>query len=185
MCKEVNIILIKMFLLVILLLVAVFMDFTSFKIKNRLILFGFILGAILRIYDMEWTSILDGFIGMVVPVIILLPFFLFRVLGAGDIKLFSVIGIFYGASFVLNSMLYSLFIAGLMSIFYLFKSKQFQARYEYFLLYMKTSYVKIKNRDGTIKDIAPYYDVSRDGYKGVIHYSIAIILAVVIQLLWK
>jgi prepilin peptidase CpaA len=183
--KEVNNILVKMFLLVILLLVAVIMDFASFKIKNRLILFGIIIGVLLRIYDLEWTSILDGFIGMVVPVIILLPFFLFKVLGAGDIKLFSVIGLFYGTTFVLNSMLYSLFIAGFISIIFLFKSKQFQARYEYFILYMKTSYGKVTNKEGNIKTFSPYYDVSRDGYRGVIHYSMAIIVAVIIQFISK
>lgn len=185
MCKEVNLIIIKMLLLVILLIVAVIMDFYSFKIKNSLILLGLVLGTILRICDMGWTSILDGLLGMVVPVMILLPFFLFKVLGAGDIKLFAVIGMFYGTNFVLNSMLYSLFIAGLISIIYLFKSKQFQVRYEYFILYMRTSLEKVKNRGDSKGEVTPYYDVSRDGYNGVIHYSLAIMVAVIIQFIWK
>ncbi len=170
-----------MILLVTFLSLAVIMDFASFKIKNRLILFGLIVGILLRIYDMEWTSILDGIIGMVVPVIILFPFFLFKVLGAGDIKLFSVIGLFYGNTFVLNSMLYSLFIAGFMSIIVLIKSKQFQSRYEYFIWYIKYFYLKVTREGGSRNEIIPYYDVSRDGYTGVIHYSLAIIIAVIIQ----
>lgn len=161
------------------------MDFASFKIKNRLILIGLIVGMLLRIYDMEWTSLLDGFIGMVVPVIILFPFFLFKVLGAGDIKLFSMIGLFYGIPFVLNSMLYSLFIAGFMSILYLIRSKQFQARYEYFIRYIKSSYVKVTKDEKSRNGIIPYYDVSRDGNTGVIHYSLAIIVAVMIQFICK
>lgn len=180
-----NIILIKMILLVILLLIAVFMDFASFKVKNLLILFGLIVGSLLRIYDLEWTSLLHGFLGMTVPVIILFPFFLFKVLGAGDIKLFSVIGLFYGVTFVLNSMLFSLFIAGFMSIIYLFKSKQFQARYEYFIRYIKSSHRRVSKEERSRNKITPYYDISKEGYTGVIHYSLAIFVAVIIQFIYN
>jgi len=161
------------------------MDFASFKIKNSLILFGIIIGMLLRIYDMEWTSILEGFIGMIIPVIILFPFFLFKVLGAGDIKLFSVIGLFYGSTFVLNSMLYSLFIAGFISIIVLIKSKQFQKRYQYFICYIKSYSTRVMKDQGNLNSITPYYDNSRDSITAVIHYSLAIIIAVIFQFVYK
>lgn len=105
------------------------MDLKAFKIKNSLILVAFGFGILFLIYNITFSNLVHSFGGAILPIILLFPLFLCRALGAGDIKLFAVIGFFFGASFVLNVMLYSLFVAGLLSIIHVLKVNRLHKRY--------------------------------------------------------
>jgi len=89
--------------LVCLLLLAVRMDLRSYKISNHLILIGIITGFLFDVYEYGQAGISLWLPGILLPVILLFPLFIIKALGAGDIKLFSVIGSFYGAAYVLKS----------------------------------------------------------------------------------
>jgi Flp pilus assembly protein protease CpaA len=65
------------------------------------------------------TTLLQSIIGIVLPVVILFALYALRILGAGDIKLFSVIGAFTGFSvwkIICLSMIFGAFAGAVMVI---------------------------------------------------------------------
>ncbi len=99
---------------------AVWQDLQAYKIDNRLIVFGFIAGAGIRIYAGTF-SLFGSLLELTVPIILLFILYLVRVLGAGDIKLFSVISIILGHSLTLQILWGSFLVAAVVAIFYLIK----------------------------------------------------------------
>ncbi len=73
-------------------MVAVMMDIKSGKISNRLIFWGLCVALVRRLWVEGSVGLLTGVVQISLPVIILYLFFLAGALGAGDIKLFSLIG---------------------------------------------------------------------------------------------
>ncbi len=71
---------------------AVVSDIRFQRISNRLILTGLGVGLIRRLLLEGSAGLLAGVIQIILPVIFLYLFFLIGALGAGDIKLFSLIG---------------------------------------------------------------------------------------------
>jgi prepilin peptidase CpaA len=160
----------------------VFEDLKSYKISNRLLMVGLIMGLLIRFYEFSWEGIITWFIGSIIPIFLLFLVFLLKGLGAGDIKLFSVIGCFYGVPFVLESIVVAFFVGAIMSILYLVK---------YYLLfyYLKNLFHKIPiyyngkhSRYKSKKEVPVilYSKPEREKYKGVIHFSVAILTAVII-----
>jgi prepilin peptidase CpaA len=173
----VKLISIKLVCLVCLLSLATYKDLTSYKIKNQLIYLGLFLGILFCTYENGWTGILLGISGAIVPIIILFPLFLFKVLGAGDIKLFSIVGCFYGVTYVIHLIWIAFIIAAVISVIHLIKHKNMFFRLQVLVNYIQTiSKNKVSSRVG--KKIVPYYDIKKDGYEGVIQFSPAILLAV-------
>lgn len=154
------------------------MDLKSFKIKNHLILSGIFLGLIFHLFEKNLNNFFGGILGSILPLIFLFPLFKLKALGAGDIKLFSVIGLFFGRLFVLQSILYSFLIGGVLSMIHLIRKKQFLSRYQYLIQYTKTYFLKSSSTK-----IPPYYNIKEQGYTGVIHFTVAIFLGVILQLL--
>jgi prepilin peptidase CpaA len=73
---------------------AVVSDFREMRISNRLIASGLIWGLVLRIMGDGSAGIIFFLFNVSIPVILLFLFFQLRAVGAGDIKLFSVVGAF-------------------------------------------------------------------------------------------
>lgn len=68
------------------------MDFRERRISNRLIALGLLSGLILRVIGEGSIGIAHFIVNISIPVILLFLLFQLRALGAGDIKLFSVVG---------------------------------------------------------------------------------------------
>lgn len=98
-------------ILLLLLLIAVYTDMTKTIISNRLIIVGFLVGLVFRIFGEGRTGILVYIVNISIPVILLFLLFFVRALGAGDIKLFSMIGAFLPTEQLLQVMMMA-FIAG-------------------------------------------------------------------------
>ena len=75
-----------------LLMSAVVTDFRERRISNRLIALGLFIGLIFRILGEGSIGIVHFLVNISIPVILLFLLFQLRALGAGDIKLFSVVG---------------------------------------------------------------------------------------------
>lgn len=73
---------------------AVYTDLTQTRISNRLIVAGLLFGLILRMVGEGSIGILVYLVNISIPVILLYLLFQLHALGAGDIKLFSMIGAF-------------------------------------------------------------------------------------------
>ena len=151
-----------------LVLIAVCMDLKSMKISNRLILLGIILSLVRRFFCEETGGVLTGLFLIFIPVILLYLLFLVGALGAGDIKLFSLIGGFVNLKELLWCIVFAFIFGGLLSI-----GK---------MLYSGTFFPSIQN---VIKYFCGLFRGNRGPYqpqsmeKGRIHFSLAILLGLV------
>lgn len=151
----------------VLLVAAAAEDVKSCRVSNYLILAGYSMGIFVKIRQDGYMGMLFFLWGAAVPVFLLWCLFLFRMLGAGDIKLFSVIGGLYGTSFTMEVIVAALFLGAGMSVFHLLKAGGFKYRLHYLAEYV-SNYLKTGER-------LPYYVRARDGKKPVIHFAVAVL----------
>jgi len=176
---------IKAACLIFLILFGVYRDLKFYKISNLLISIGIPMGFAFQIYEIGRKGIIISLSGIFLPILLLFILFLFKVLGAGDIKLFSVVGSFYGASFVFQTIIIAFLLGGVMSVIHLIKSKQVIYRLRFLAEYIQT-YSRNANclkEKGKKQVVIPYYDIKKDGYGGTIHFSIAILGAFITQII--
>lgn len=109
--------------LMILLLAAVITDLRSRRIPNTLVLTGVLLALASHALSLaadvpplaghHWWAPLAG-LGL--GLLLLMPLYLLRALGAGDLKLLAMVGAFVGAPTVLTASLYTVLAGGLLSL---------------------------------------------------------------------
>lgn len=92
------------------------MDVREQRISNRLIALGLFTGLILRIVGDGSIGIFYFLVNISVPVILLFLLFQLRALGAGDIKLFSVVGGFMNREQLLKVIAISFLVAVFMGV---------------------------------------------------------------------
>lgn len=100
--------------LLALLLIAAWKDIRYYRIPNALFFSGTLIGLLLNTLlpqEMGGLGILPSLTGLSIGLIVLLPLYLLRAMGAGDIKLMAMIGTFVGPSSILIVTLY-VFLAG-------------------------------------------------------------------------
>lgn len=91
----------QLFLLTGILAMAAVWDLFYAKIPNGLIAAGLIMAFLFALFG-KAGDIPTRFFGMLLPFLTLVVFFAFGILGAGDIKLFCVIGAFLGVKGILH-----------------------------------------------------------------------------------
>lgn len=87
--------------LVLLLIVASWQDYCGYHIRNALVLFGTLLGFLLNFFLTIEIGVTDSSIGCVLGLLLLLPLYLLRTMGAGDVKLMAMVGAFVGPNDIL------------------------------------------------------------------------------------
>lgn len=97
-------------------LIAVILDFATGKISNKLILTGFLLSFIFTIV-VNKHSIIYYLLGTLIPILVLLFIFVIGGIGAGDVKLFAVIGGFIGYQGVLKCIITSFIVGAIIAVF--------------------------------------------------------------------
>lgn len=161
--------------IIFLLLAALREDLKACRIPNFLIVTGLGTSLAFHIAEHGITSILTWILAVFLPVFILFPLFAIRALGAGDIKLFSVIGGFYGTAFCIDSILFSFITAAVFSVISIIHKKQFRKRALIFKKFCIRIYLAGRQKDRE-KDWY-HYD---NGTEGVIHFSAAILAGFII-----
>lgn len=156
-----------------LLMIASVSDLRSYKVKNLYIIIGVGLGIFFFIGSHTYQSLEKSccvFLGTILPVILLWLLFRYKVIGAGDIKLFSIIGGLYGPRFVMKHMILALFFGAALSIIHFVRHKDFRYRMSHFMSFI--------SRQNSVKDIlfypVPYYRKEKEGYSAVIPFTLAI-----------
>ena len=157
-------------ILVLFTTVAVCMDLDRQKIGNGWIGFGWFLGLIYRIYQYQLKGIGIFLTGSAVPILLLYVLFWFRMMGAGDIKLLSVIGGFIGPVSVSVCILVSLLFGAVLSVAVLLLCGNLLSRLRYFADYFKT----LKKT----KQVVPY--MVRGKRMENIHFSVPILMGVLL-----
>ena len=99
-------------LLLLLLVVACWFDWRERRIPNGLIVSGMVAFAVAAMIDGGVAALLNAFAGFLAGLLVLLPFFALRLVGAGDVKLMAVVGGFTGAKALLPIVLYTFIAAG-------------------------------------------------------------------------
>lgn len=109
-----------------LLLGAVWNDVKSHRIPNRLVFVGAGLGLLLNSVLPEGTGFVSGLPGalgfwtalegLALGMIIFLPMYILRAMGAGDVKLMAMVGAFIGPNALIGTIVLTFLIGGLLSL---------------------------------------------------------------------
>ena len=108
---------IKYLILLGFLLYAVYTDMTQTRISNRLIVLGLLTGFLFCIVGEESAGVFIFLINIFIPVVLLYLLFQMRALGAGDIKLFSMLGAFISTKELLKVMVLAFVVGSMLGIF--------------------------------------------------------------------
>lgn len=124
------------YLLLLLLLAAVLMDFTYDRIWNGWIVFGIIIGLSFRILEYQWHGLYGAAVSMLISFVLLYPIYKIGGLGAGDVKLFLMLGSFVSAEALLRIMAASFAAGAILSMGKLISEKNLKERMWYFFSYL-------------------------------------------------
>jgi prepilin peptidase CpaA len=153
---------------------AVVLDFRCYKISNRLIAAGYVLAVAFRFAQGGMQEVLYVLWNISFPVITLYLFYRMRAIGAGDVKLFSMIGGFLNFHEVVLCIAVSFVIGAVFSLgkmlYYgnLFESLRSGGSYFWGLI------------GGNLREYKPGGDTRQH----VIHFSFAILLGTVAVLIY-
>lgn len=118
----------------LLLLIITREDIRSHRISNRLVLAGMLLGIALNSFlpaGLGFNSVVPGGLGWLsalqglgLGLVVLLPLYLLRTMGAGDVKLMGMVGSFLGPGDTLGALLAILLTGGVLALIIVLSGKQ-------------------------------------------------------------
>ena len=149
-------------------MIAAVSDICSYRIKNQILLSGFIIGIGILFYENNAGALKQGFLNMLLLLICLFPVFALQVIGAGDVKLFLLLGLLLGIRPALFCIFVSFFIGAFYSLIQMLYYKNLIQRLTYFFQYLKDVL--------STNQIQPYHKQQPDK-KAVIHFTIPIFLS--------
>ena len=126
------------------LLIAVFKDLKERRIPNLLLVIGGI-GALTTSVVMQSIPIQTLLAGGVVGVLVFLPFYAMSAMGAGDIKLMAIVGMYLGVKGVLISALFAALAGGVLALGFVILKTRTQLPYAVAILAGVTAYVAMSH----------------------------------------
>ena len=105
-------------MIVAMLLIAALIDWLTYRIPNWLTAGGMLFGLVYNTLTVQpWQDGLLGSVsGLGVGIAVLLPVYLLRVMGAGDVKLMGMVGAIVGLPDIVLAVLYSLIVGGIAAV---------------------------------------------------------------------
>jgi len=97
-------------------IVAGYTDWRSRRIPNWLTVSGFLLGVAANAVLGGWGGLKTSLLGAGLGLLVLLPFVIVRALGAGDWKLAGALGAIVGPGVLVDLLMVSVFVAGIMAL---------------------------------------------------------------------
>jgi prepilin peptidase CpaA len=113
------------YLLFVYLIIALIFDIKFHKIPNWLTAGGMLVGILFHMVTGGIDGLIFSFLGLLVAGAIFLVLYVFKAIGAGDVKLFAGIGAIVGVQIALYMMMYSIIVAGLLGIIILLFTRTF------------------------------------------------------------
>ncbi|MBR3607303.1 MAG: prepilin peptidase [Lachnospiraceae bacterium] len=124
-------------LLLLILSLAAFYDYKKGKIPNYLIVIGAI-GGVFRLIILQDVFAIVGYTpGIILPLALFYPVYKIGGMGAGDLKIFSMLGIYFSFLPLCFCIFISMFLAALLSLVKMNYHHSFLERMEYLCLYLK------------------------------------------------
>jgi prepilin peptidase CpaA len=171
-----------------LLVVIAVQDIRSHRIPNKLVLTGVLLGIALNgLMPEGWgfNSVIPGGLGWLVALqglgvgmVVLLPLYWLRAMGAGDVKLMAMVGAFLGPNDVLGVLLATFIAGGVMALVVVFWSKQVGSLLQNIKLMLLGGVVRMSAGQLPLMDGLP---VS----VGKLPYAVAIAVGTFSYLIWQ
>lgn len=157
----------KYIVVFLILIIATIQDFRCSKISNILVILGYSISFIYQvIYE---VNILLWLCGILLPIVMLFLLFYLKMIGAGDVKLLSVIGGFVGGRNSIQIFIWALFIGAVWSLLKMLRYGNLRTRFSYFFHYI---YCLITNHSRI-----PYREKGTNQKSYTIQFSFAILLA--------
>ncbi len=125
--------------LLLLLFLAAVLDFYRGKIPNLLILIGCGYGMIRLLY---YRDVFKSIPGILFPVVVLYPLYKIGVIGAGDIKLFSMLGFYFTFIETTFCIFLSFVLGAMVSVVSFIRYENFLERMAYLFSYLKECFLK-------------------------------------------
>jgi prepilin peptidase CpaA len=113
-------------LALLLALAAGYTDWRSRRIPNWLTVSGLLVGVAANTIAGGWSGLKISLLGAGLGLLVLLPFVFLRSLGAGDWKLAGALGAFFGPAVLIDLLMGSIFVAGLMAVFLVIYKRRFK-----------------------------------------------------------
>lgn len=148
-------------------------DIQCYYISNRLIISGLLFGCFFQVSEWGMKGIGVFLINVSIPVILFYLLFLIRALGAGDIKLFSMIGGIWGLQVLCATIAGSFLIAAFLSFCKILYYRNLISRLRVFKGYI--CQVLVSGRLLT-------YPQEFSGNRHIIHFSVAILIGYAIAM---
>ncbi len=107
-------------------LIAGYTDWRSRRIPNWLTIPGFLIGISANTLGWGWAGLKASLLGAGFGLLVLLPFVFLRSLGAGDWKLAGALGAFVGWQALVDLLVGSVFVAGIMALALVIYKRRFK-----------------------------------------------------------
>ena len=159
------------FLSVVISAMAVWMDLREEAVDNSWVLFSIMAGFLLQLLEKGPKGMIIFLTGAAVPLILLGILFIFRMLGAGDVKILCALGGIMGPRTIVECIVYSLLAGAFISLAILLSTGGIRQRILYLYQYMNEFYCT--------GEIRPYY---RKGMKHPenFHFTVPVFLSVLL-----
>lgn len=166
------------YLLISLLIAAVLMDFVYDRIYNGWILFGIMIGLSFRFLEYQWQGLYEAAVSMLLSFALLYPLYKIGGLGAGDVKLFLMLGSFARAEELLRMIAASFVIGAVFSVGKLTAEGNFQERVRYLFEYFSDAFYT--------RQWKPYGEELRGDYRrymsNKIHFALPVLISAALWL---
>ncbi|MBP1968652.1 prepilin peptidase CpaA [Virgibacillus natechei] len=126
-------------ILILFLLIACYYDVRQHRLPNWLNVSGVLVGIIYHLVVNQLDGFIQSVLGLLVAGVILLLLYIFKAVGAGDVKLFAAIGAISGVLFSLYAIMYSIIFAGIIGLIILLFTKTFLINITLAFLHIKES----------------------------------------------
>ncbi|WMC94350.1 A24 family peptidase [Kineothrix sp. MB12-C1] len=163
------------FVIFLLLIVSVVMDFLFDKIFNGWILIIIMTGMSYMAWKSGVEGILNALLSMILPFIILYPLFMIGSFGAGDIKLLSAIGSFFTAREILSCVMTAFLMGAVFSFIKMVAEGNFVQRMEYLWSYVCDVF---RNREWKLYE--EEIQDRKERNKGKIHFALPVLLGAIL-----
>lgn len=123
-------------------IMAICYDLRFHRIPNALCLIFFVTGCIANFFIFGWQGLANALLGAVVVFALLIPFFIIKTLGAGDIKLMMAVGALLGVSTTLWSVAWGVIVGGAIALLIAAPSLSWQRVKRTFVRYYHCLYLR-------------------------------------------